>query len=70
MEEIDIYLHNHVIWKKNMPNQNFKGVYTWIFTKVRQTWGWLWAEGDHAGLTNDAWNGGQWPVLLRKLTRD
>ena len=36
MEEINIYLHNHILWK-NMWNENFNGVYTWIFTKVRKT---------------------------------
>ena len=67
MEEIDIYLHNHVIWKKNMPNQNFKGVYTWILPKLdRLVHREHWAEGLIVSCRRPCWPD-QWCLKWRPV---
>ena len=37
LQEMDIHWHNHILYK-NMWNQNFNSVCTWIFTKVKRTY--------------------------------
>ena len=64
-----IFIYIFIFSGKNMWNQNFNSACTLIVTKVRKTYSqsafsWMWGSG-HAGLSSDAWYGGQAAVTER-----